>query len=181
MSSTNPIELRRDCWVTLVPSGRQAILTRGERVAVVQQLGTSFTVQINSGPLARIDGSDADALGLDRPGAGPVEEAGTEFSAEQVIDVLKTVYDPEIPVNVVDLGLVYRCEISPIGDGRHRVEIDMSMTAPGCGMGDVLRDDARSKVLALRGVGEVEVDLVWDPPWDMSRLSEEARLELGLW
>lgn len=181
MTPVSLVELRRDCWVTLVPSGRRAILTRGEEVAVVQQLGTSFTVQINRGPLARIDGSDADALGLDQPGAEPVEHATAEFSAERVIGVLETVYDPEIPVNVVDLGLVYRCDVTPIGDGRHRVEIDMSMTAPGCGMGDVLCGEAKEKLFALPGVGEVEVTLVWDPPWDMSRLSEEARLELGLW
>lgn len=180
MSEPALVELSRDCWVTLIPSGRQAMLTRGERVAVVQQLGTSFTVQIDRGPLVRIDGSDADALGLETPSAETVDaEAG--FSAERVMQVLKTVYDPEIPVNVVDLGLVYRCDVTPIGDGRYRVEVEMSMTAPGCGMGDVLCNEARSKILALRGAGEVEVDLVWEPPWDMSRLSEEARLELGLW
>lgn len=181
MSETALVELSRDCWVTLIPSGRQAILTAGEQVAVVQQLGTSFTVQINRGPLVRIDGSDADALGLEPPTAATVGDTNADLDAEQVLQVLKTVYDPEIPVNVVDLGLVYRCDVTPMDDGRHRVEVDMSMTAPGCGMGDVLSGEARAKILSLRGVGEVDVELVWDPPWDMSRLSEEARLELGLW
>lgn len=176
-----PVELQRDCQVTLIPSGRPAILGRGEQVVVVQQLGGSFTVQIDRGPLVRVDGSDADALGLDPPEAEPIGPADAAFDPAQVTEVLKTVFDPEIPVNVVDLGLVYRCDVIPLGEGRHRVEIDMSMTAPGCGMGDILRHEASAKVLGLRGVAEVDVDLVWDPPWDMSRLSESARLELGLW
>lgn len=181
MITTGSVELQRDCYVTLIPSGRVAVLGKGEHVRVVQQLGTSFTAQIDDGPLVRIDGGDADALGLDVPTPEPHRDSGQPVDADQVAEVLRTIFDPEIPVNVVDLGLVYRCEVISLGEGRHRVEIDMSMTAPGCGMGDVLRDEARAKVLALRGVSEVDVDLVWDPPWDMSRLSEAARLELGLW
>ncbi|MGH9082073.1 MAG: putative Fe-S cluster assembly protein SufT [Acidimicrobiales bacterium] len=185
MSAPRPVELRRDCRATLVPSGQPAILTRGEEVFVIQELGGSFTVQVGRGLLARVDGADADALGLEGPVETPVqaEHPGGDgsFDPEQVLERLRTVFDPEIPINVVDLGLVYRCESSPLGNGRHRVEIAMSMTAPGCGMGDVLREEARSKVATLPGVGEVDVELVWDPPWDMSRMSEEARLELGLW
>lgn len=100
---------------------------------------------------------------------------------EQVLERLRTVFDPEIPVNVVDLGLVYRCETFPLGQGRHRVEIAMSMTAPGCAMGDVLREEARRVAAGMPGVAEVQVDIVWDPPWDTSRMSEAARLQLGLW
>jgi len=180
VSESDPIELLRDCPATLIPTGIATLLTQGDLVLIVQQLGTSFTVHTSRGQLARIDGRDADALGVDEP-SGATPDASAEFEPEQVIETLRTVYDPEIPVNVVDLGLVYRCDVTPLDGGRHRVEIDMSMTAPGCGMGDVLRQEAQAKVLSLRGVAEVDVQLVWDPPWDMSRLSEEARLELGLW
>lgn len=181
MSTRQLVELHRDCRVVLVPSGAAAVLAQGEDVLVVQQMGDSFTVQTAEGRLARIDGDDADALGLARPTARNVGEDGTAFDLDRVLEQLRTVFDPEIPVNVVDLGLVYRCDAVPLSDGRYRVEIDMSMTAPGCGMGDVLRREAQAKVLAVPGVAEVEVELVWDPPWDMSRLSEAARLELGLW
>jgi probable FeS assembly SUF system protein SufT len=103
------------------------------------------------------------------------------FDLERVIEQLKTVFDPEIPINVVDLGLIYECVAQPLADGSHRVEIKMSMTAPGCGMGDVLKDDARSRVQMVPGVSEVDVELVWDPPWDLSRLTDVARLELGMY
>ncbi|MGH8989707.1 MAG: iron-sulfur cluster assembly protein [Acidimicrobiales bacterium] len=160
-------------------------------MVVVQSLGGSFTVQ-SRGSLARVASADADALGLVDPAGGARggtsdrttarEGAGHgQFSMEAVTRALQTVYDPEIPINVVDLGLVYACEAYPLRDGTYRVEIEMSMTAPGCGMGDVLKEDARTRVAALPGVGGVEVELVWDPPWDGSRLSEAARLELGMW
>jgi probable FeS assembly SUF system protein SufT len=100
---------------------------------------------------------------------------------ERVMAQLRTIYDPEIPVNVVDLGLIYSCEARQLADGTYRVEIEMSMTAPGCGMGDVLRDDALARVQVVPGVSEVHVELVWDPPWDMDRMSEAARLELGMY
>ena len=102
------------------------------------------------------------------------------FSLEKVIDKLKTVFDPEIPVNVVDLGLIYVCEAHPLAAGGHRVEIKMSMTAPGCGMGDVLKEDARAKVQAVPGVTDVDIEIVWEPAWDQSRMSEAAQLQLGL-
>ena len=114
---------------------------------------------------------------------GPDHEGSGQRPPEvdEVLDRLRSVFDPEIPVNVVDLGLIYGCEVHPGRSGGYRVAVWMSMTAPGCGMGDVLRQEARAKILTLPGVAEVEVQLVWDPPWDLSRLSEEARLELGLW
>lgn len=182
MSAPEPVMVVRDCAVTLIPSGRQAILGRGEQVQIVQRLGSSFTVQVFQGPLARVDGQDADALGLQPPDQpSRPSSAGGTFDPDAILDTLRSVYDPEIPVNVVDLGLVYRSDTVQLANGRYRVEIDMSMTAPGCGMGDILRDEATAKLLALPGVAEVDVQLVWDPPWDMSRLSEAARLELGLW
>ena len=136
--------------------------------------------EVAPGLLMRIDGAEAGALGLDAPaGDGELTKNGG-FDLDQVTERLRTIYDPEIPINVVDLGLVYRCEVQPLSSGGHRVEIKMSMTAPGCGMGDVLSEEAQAKVAALPGVAEVDVELVWDPAWDLSRMSETARLELGL-
>ncbi len=179
-----PIEIVEDCDVTLIPSGERATLRRGDRVLISQALGGSITVQTDSGHLARIAGSDAGRLGLGhlvtQPSSRPVPDGDWVFSLEQVTEQLKTVFDPEIPVNVVDLGLIYSCVAEQLADGTHRVEIKMSMTAPGCGMGDVLKVDARRIVAALPGVSDVDVELIWDPPWDLSRMSDVARLELGM-
>ena len=180
MTAGQGIELRRDCPAVLVPGGQRAVLHQGSKVFITQQLGGSLTVQVDGGPLVRIDGADADALGLEGlEDHGDTAHYG-EFVLDQVIERLRTVYDPEIPINVVDLGLVYSCEAKSLPDGSQRVEITMSVTAPGCGMGDVLREAAQAKVQALPGVSEVEVEIVWDPPWDLSRLSDEARLQLGM-
>ena len=178
----NPVRLTRDCDAVTVPHGERVALNAGGEVEIVQQLGTSVTVRTQMGTLLRVDGSDVDALGLKESRATRVRvstSAGT-FEFEAVIDALKGVYDPEIPVNIVDLGLVYRCDEVPLDDGRRRIEIDMTMTAPGCGMGEVLRGDAARAVQSLPGVDEVDVAIVWDPPWSRNRISEAARLELGL-
>jgi len=174
------IFLERDCAATLIPSGESMQLSQGERVVLTQALGGSFTVKTNVGALVRIAPDDADALGFEVKQAShdPVE-AGS-FDLERVIEQLKTVFDPEIPVNVVDLGLVYACEAQALPEGGHRVEIKMSMTAPGCGMGDVLKADARARVQTVPGVVQVDVEIVWDPPWDQSRMSEAAKLQLGM-
>jgi len=167
--------------VTLIPSGQKMMLRAGERVVVTQALGGTITVQTEHGHLARISSEDASSLGLD---GGPDDEGTTScglFELKQVFEQLKTVFDPEIPINVVDLGLIYACEAQLLADGSHRVEIKMSMTAPGCGMGDILKEDARTRVQKVPGVSEVDVELVWDPPWDQSRLTDAARLELGLY
>jgi probable FeS assembly SUF system protein SufT len=190
--SAATIEVTHDCPATIVPFGVGVTLAAGERVRVMQRLGGSITVQTDQGSLLRIDAADADAIGLDPEagdappeapvsvGAGTAPSTGGPFEMDRVTEALRTVYDPEIPVNIVDLGLVYRCEEHPRPDGGRRIEIDMSMTAPGCGMGDILRADAAQAVQAVPGVDEVDVDLVWDPPWSMHRMSEETRLELGL-
>ena len=175
-----PIELERDCKATLIPSGAKVTLSRGAHVVLTQALGGSFTVQTEWGHLARISVQDADALGLDGLQGNEEPTEPGQFDLQNVIDELKTVYDPEIPVNVVDLGLIYACDAQPLGDGGHRVEIKMSMTAPGCGMGDVLKDDAHARVQSVPGVSDVDIELVWDPPWDPSRMSEAARLQLGM-
>jgi probable FeS assembly SUF system protein SufT len=179
-TSWRPIELLRDCTATTVPRGDRVALTAGGEVQIVQQLGGSITVRTELGLLLRIDGADADALGLDVTDAAPAVDHSTPFALDQVIAALQTIYDPEIPVSIVELGLVYRCEAVDRPDGTRGIEIDMSMTAPGCGMGDVLRADAERAVLAVPGVDAVEVSLVWDPPWNMYRMSEAARLQLGL-
>ncbi|MNF26051.1 hypothetical protein D3C84_66780 [compost metagenome] len=171
--------LRRDCAATLIPRGEPLRLAQGEAVTLTQALGGSFTVRTANGQLARIAAEDADALGLQPlPTSEPAAAGG--FDLDQVFATLRSVYDPEIPVNVVDLGLIYQCQAQPLEDGSQRVSIQMSMTAPGCGMGDVLKEEARAKVQTLPGVSQVEVELVWEPPWDQSRMSEAARLQLGL-
>lgn len=175
-----PIELQRDCEATVIPGGQRLTLRRGERVVVTQALGGSVTVQTDQGYLVRIGAPDALALGLVDPRADQEPADSGPFELEQVIEQLKTVFDPEIPVNVVDLGLIYSCDARPLPDGGHHIEIKMSMTAPGCGMGDVLKDDARARVQAIAGVSDVDIELVWDPPWDPSRMSDAALLELGM-
>ena len=174
------IELQRDCEATVIPGGGRITLLRGDQVQLTQALGGTFTVTTSCGYLARIGATDADALGLEPPQAIDQPPASGAFALEHVIEKLKTVFDPEIPVNVVDLGLIYTCEAQPLPAGGHRVEIKMSMTAPGCGMGDVLREDAIARVQEVPGVAEVDVELLWDPPWDPSRMSEAARLQLGM-
>jgi probable FeS assembly SUF system protein SufT len=175
------ITVVRDCMATTVPAGEWVLLRAGSEVQVAQQLGGSITVRTERGPLLRIDAADADALGLEVPGeAHPVGDAARPFHIDRVFDALAEVYDPEIPVSVVELGLVYRCEEVEGPLSIRRIEIDMTMTAPGCGMGDVLRAEAERAVLAVAGVDEVAVNLVWDPPWTLQHMSEAARLQLGL-
>jgi probable FeS assembly SUF system protein SufT len=175
------IAMRRDCEATLIPGGAKMLLHEGEEVYVTQSLGGTFTLTTSRGYLARIAGEDADAIGLEPPRATAQPTADGPVGVDEILEELKQVFDPEIPVNVVDLGLVYGCEVRDLPDGHKRVEIQMSMTAPGCGMGDVLADDARLIVEALPGVSEVDIELVWDPPWDLSRMSEAARLQLGMY
>ncbi len=172
------ITLARDCEATRIPSGSTAVLPAGTRVTITQSLGGQFTVTTEDGALLRIADKDADALGARAPAIqAPMTEG--PFEEERVWEELRTVFDPEIPVNLVDLGLIYRCDAVPLPDGSYKVEIAMSMTAPGCGMGDVLKEDVRRKVQSVPGVREVQVDVVWDPPWDASRMSDAARLQLG--
>jgi probable FeS assembly SUF system protein SufT len=176
----SPIRLLRDCVATTVPAGQFVLLSEGGEVEVVQRLGASITVRTELGSLLRLEAVDADALGLEPSGDEPGSDDGGPFDMSQVLDALGQVYDPEIPVSIVELGLIYRCEELPGPLGTRRIEIDMSMTAPGCGMGDVLRAETTRAVQSLPGVDDVEVTLVWDPPWTIDRLSEAARLQLGL-
>jgi probable FeS assembly SUF system protein SufT len=177
------IILKRDCEAVLIPAGTKITLQAGEPVSITQALGGSYTVIIR-GNMARIDARDADALGQAPSSEAPAEKsAPTEnvvVTEEKVMEQLRTCYDPEIPVNIVDLGLVYDLQIQPVPDGGSRVEIKMTLTAPGCGMGPVLQQDVETKVSSIPGVKEAAVFLVWDPPWSRDMLSETAKLELGL-
>jgi probable FeS assembly SUF system protein SufT len=173
------IELKRACDAIEIPSGVHRVLPQLSRVRIAQFLGSGYTVVSDMGCMFRIDGKDADALGITPPTS--TEEPGTkaEFSEQMVWDQLKTVYDPEIPVNIVDLGLIYSCEITPHEQGGKRIDVKMSMTAPGCGMGNVLKADVESKLSRLPEVKYVDVQVVFDPPWNPGLMSEAAKLQLG--
>jgi probable FeS assembly SUF system protein SufT len=180
---TKGFTLPRDCEVTIVPAGHRTVLPAGERVTLLQALGGTATVKTREGEMARIGRKDAVEFGfVDAPPDGDSVEMPSDapFSTDQVWEAATTVYDPEIPVDIVELGLVYRVDAEQLESGGWRVEVDMSVTAPFCGMGDILRQDLHDAVAALNGVEEVEVKLVFDPPWDASRLSDVARLELGM-
>jgi probable FeS assembly SUF system protein SufT len=175
-----PIMIRRLVTVERIPDGTPFELDPGTMGQITQALGSHFTLQVE-GQLVRLKGSDADAIGKEVPKDPSFEDDGAESDLQtRVWRTLATCYDPEIPVDIVELGLVYTCELTPMDDGRTRVKIEMTLTAPGCGMGEVLAQEVADKVLALDGVGEVSVDMVFDPPWDRSRMSEAAQLALGL-
>jgi probable FeS assembly SUF system protein SufT len=171
------VPLTRDCPATEIPSGSLHVLSAGTPVYITQSLGGSYTISNGYGQLMRIDAKDADALGFEVP-AGLAEPA-KEFSEQLVWDQLRTVFDPEIPVNIVDLGLVYTCVVTPMEEGQ-KIDITMSMTAPGCGMGDVLKSDIERKLTALPEVKEVNVTIVFDPAWSPALMSAATRLQLGL-
>ena len=185
MHNVSSVELKRDCEAVQIPIGSTLILPAGTQVDITQTLGGTYTVRTFAG-LFRIAAKDADALGIQpqsstlgeevvkRPDAtGPVDE-------KQVWDTLKTCYDPEIPVNIVDLGLVYDMHIEPLPSGGNKVFVKMTLTAPGCGMGTVIAGDAQQKLLYLPGVEDASVEIVWDPPWHQSMITAEGRRILGL-
>lgn len=175
-----PVTLTRDVKAVIIPAGEELNLREGTSGFITQALGGSFTVYIE-GNLFRIAGTDADALGKEPVPPPDVPDNPTDADIEAVIwEQLKTCYDPEIPVNIVDLGLIYRCEVAPLGNGERSVAVDMTLTAPGCGMGDILVADAQEKIAVIPTVAEVKVELVFDPPWNQSMMSDEARLQVGL-
>ena len=172
--------LSRDVEVAAIPYGDRITLTAGTTVFITQALGGSFTGMTDHGYLVRIEGKDADAIGEKPILPITAEDAAGRSTRELAWEQLKTCYDPEIPVNIVDLGLVYKCETEAIEGGGERVKVEFTLTAPGCGMGDFLRQDVQQKLLALPGVKEADVQVVLDPPWDQSMISDAARLQLGL-
>jgi probable FeS assembly SUF system protein SufT len=185
MHENTSVELKRDCQAVQIPIGAVVTLPAGTVVDISQTLGGNYTVQTGGG-LFRIAAGDADALGIEtttslmeevlkKPSgpAGPVEE-------KQVWDTLKSCFDPEIPVNIVDLGLIYDMRIEPLPDGNSKVLVKMTLTAPGCGMGTVIASDAQQKLLYLPGVEDAAVEIVWDPPWHQSMITADGRRILGL-
>lgn len=182
MYANEIVALRRDCPAVLIPAGTPITLPEGQQVTITQSLGGSYTCYVE-GSLVRIDGKDADALGKS-PTQYQFEES--EASANGVVDEqliwqqLATCYDPEIPINIVELGLIYDCKVMPLLEGGNRVDIKMTLTAPGCGMGAVLQSDVANKVKTVPNVTDAHVEIVFEPPWDQSRMSEAAKLQSGL-
>ncbi len=172
-------KIKHDCEAIAIPSGLRQRLAEGTSVRIVQARGGSYTVAADSHAMFRIDSRDAGALGLEPPATTNALEPQGPLSEQLVWDVLKTVYDPEIPVNIVDLGLVYSFAIAPREQGGKSIDIRMAMTAPGCGMSNVLKSDVEDKLRRLPEVAETRVEIVFDPPWNPGRMSEAARLQLG--
>lgn len=175
-----PVTLSRDVIGILIPQGTKVELPEGAHGAITQALGGSFTVQVE-GHLFRIDGKDADAIGKDVQKAPELAADASDEELEKAVwTQLHTCYDPEIPVDIVELGLVYECKVEAAADGRRRARVRMTLTAPGCGMGEILVQDVKSKVESLSTIAEAEVELVFDPPWNQSMMSEAARLATGM-
>ena len=182
--SSEPNILTRDVEASVVPIGTKVTLQKGETAHITQSLGGTYTVVVN-GNMFRIESKDADALGIEVAAApaatatpsGPLTQEELE---KKVWEQLKTCYDPEIPVNVVDLGLIYDCHLTPIGTDNYKADVKMTLTAPGCGMGPVLAQDVQNKLISLEPIDEANVELVWDPPWNQGMMTEAAKLQLGL-
>jgi probable FeS assembly SUF system protein SufT len=183
MQNVISVELKRDCPAVQIPAGTPVVLPAGTAVDITQTLGGSYTVH-GPGGLYRIAANDADALGLESAPmtAASIENVAvaSELNEELVWSALRTCFDPEIPVNIVDLGLVYDMHIDLLPSGSNAVYVKMTLTAPGCGMGSVIAGDAQQKLMALPSIDEAVVEIVWDPPWHHSMISEQGRKILGL-
>jgi probable FeS assembly SUF system protein SufT len=183
MYENTEFTLERDVEAIQIPSGQKLTIPAGTPGVITQALGGSYTVATYQG-LARVAEKDLDALGLQKPEAQTAEKTerstNGEVSQDEVWAQLKQCFDPEIPVNIVDLGLVYDCRLSKKDDGGTKVEVKMTLTAPGCGMGPAIAHDAQSKILSIDGVDEADVQLVWDPPWNQNMISEAGRMKLGM-
>lgn len=181
MNNSDPINLARDVEAAVIPIGTKVTLQRGEQAYITQSLGGSYTVIVN-GNMFRIEGKDADALGFElatKPVStgAPVSQ---EHLEKEIWNQLRSCYDPEIPVNIVDLGLIYDCHLSQLAPSSYKVDVKMTLTAPGCGMGPMLAQDVQNKLLNLEAVDDVAVELVWDPPWNQAMMTEAAKLQLGI-
>ena len=176
------IELKREIVATTIPYGQKTTLPKGSQVEITQELGGSYTVLTDYG-LLRIEGKDADALGRESAAkAVATAELPTDAKAvaTQVWDQMKTCYDPEIPVNIVELGLVYENKVEPLPEGGFRVDVKFTLTAPGCGMGPILQSEVRSKVLEIPGVKSANIEVVFEPQWTQAMMSDAAKLQLGM-
>ena len=175
-----PARFERDCEVIMVPEGTAVELPSGTTGYITQSLGGSFTIYVD-GRLVRLAGDDADAIGREPPPRPALPDNASDKDVEDLVWAqLRTIFDPEIPINIVDLGLIYECTLSPAEDGQRRVDIAMTLTAPGCGMGDILVADVRDRVQLIPTIQEVNVALTFDPPWSQAMMSEAARLETGM-
>tara|TARA_B100000809_G_C15126530_1_gene526485 strand:- start:1335 stop:1886 length:552 start_codon:yes stop_codon:yes gene_type:complete len=175
-----PITLSRECDAVVIPTGEEVTLSAGTAGIITQELGGSFTVYIE-GSLFRISGSDADAIGKETIKAPNIPTDASEKDIEAVVwQQMKTCYDPEIPINIVDLGLIYECKIEQKENHKFTANIKMTLTAPGCGMGDILMEDVKEKIQIIPAIEVADVELVFDPPWSQTMMSEEAQLEAGL-
>ncbi|HEY9144891.1 MAG TPA: putative Fe-S cluster assembly protein SufT [Arenimonas sp.] len=178
--TSEPVKFERDCAAVMVPQGEEVTLPAGTAGYITQALGGSFTVFVD-GNLFRIAGPDADAIGKERPAPLVLPEGAGDAEVEKLVwDQLRTCFDPEIPVNIVELGLVYDCDLGRNDAGDRVVSIRMTLTAPGCGMGDILVQDVRDKVEQVPTITEADVELVFDPPWNQTMMSDAARLETGI-
>ncbi len=177
---SDEIQLKREVEATAIPAGTKKRLSQGTAVVVTQDLGGTFTIHATAeGGLFRIEGKDADALGRKVTETGVVD-SNKEAGEEDVWGMLKTCYDPEIPVNIVDLGLIYSMELKKTDGGGRRAEVKMTLTAQGCGMGPSIAADARQKILSLSGIQEAQVDVVWEPPWGPQMITPDGRKKLGM-
>lgn len=182
MQANETVSLTRDCPAILIPAGTPITLPAGQQVTITQSLGGSYTCYIE-GNLVRIDGQDADALGktpTQREFNISETTADGAVDEQQIWQQLATCYDPEIPINIVELGLIYDCAVIPLPEGGNRVDIKMTLTAPGCGMGAILQQDVTNKIKSVPNVTDANIEIVFDPPWDQSRMSEAAKLQAGL-
>ena len=185
MHENTEFTLSRDTEAIQIPSGNKTMIPAGTQGVITQTLGGSYTIATYQG-LARIADKDLDALGIEKPhsetNGSAAKSSGTpgEVNEQAVWDQLKQCYDPEIPVNIVDLGLVYDCQLQKGENGGTRVDVKMTLTAPGCGMGPAIAHDAQTKILSIDGVDEADVQLVWDPPWNQNMISEAVRMKLGM-
>ncbi len=174
------VELTRDCDAVQIPAGITVTLEKGVEVFITQALGGTYTLQVPAhGGLFRIQSKDADAVGKTAEEV-PTAEVNAGDLESMVWDQLKTCFDPEIPVNIVDLGLVYGMELAAVAEGGHKVDVKMTLTAQGCGMGTSIAIDAKQKIMSIPGIAEANVDLVWDPPWNPQMISPSGRERLGI-
>ena len=181
MYGRESIVLQRDVGVVQIPDGTPSLLPKGHVVTLFQSLGGNYTVTTEYGHMVRIAGEDADALGKEPPSLSHLETGEQAEAVEKnAWEVMRTVFDPEIPVNIVDLGLVYLCRVTPLPEGGNTVDIIMTLTAPGCGMGPILQNDVEAGIKGLPGVARVNVEVVFDPPWSRDMMSEVAKLQLGM-
>jgi probable FeS assembly SUF system protein SufT len=179
-TTEKPITLSRDCIAVMVPSGEEVSLSAGSSVWLTQALGGTYTVMTERGYTARIDGRDADALGLTPAAEHQAAEAGSASIEDRVWHELRSCFDPEIPVNIVDLGLIYDCQVRRRPGGGHSASVRFTLTARGCGMGQFLKEDIKKRLLAVPEIRDVDVELVWDPPWNQSMISGSAKHQLGI-